>query len=126
MWRAAEQAKTAGHSRHSYLPGQDLSHGALDYGYTGGSWRNPLLDKLSDKRVAIVGTGATAIQEIPYLARYAKQFYAQQRTPSTLDERPNPPTDGEWVKTLKPGWQQERQRNFHHAAVEGLSPASRT
>ena len=38
-----------------------------DYGYTGGSYGNPVLDKLSDKRVAIVGTGATAIQTVPPL-----------------------------------------------------------
>ena len=47
-----------------------------------------MLDKLTDKRVAIVGTGATAIQAIPYLGRYAKQLYVLQRTPSTVDERP--------------------------------------
>ena len=58
-----------------------------------------MLDKLADKRVAIIGTGATAIQAVPYLGRYAKQLYVIQRTPSTVDERPNPPTDPEWVKT---------------------------
>ena len=59
---------------------------------------NPVLDKLADKRVAIVGTGATAIQAVPYLGKYAKQLYVIQRTPSSVDERPNPPTDPEWVK----------------------------
>ncbi|MCE7796575.1 NAD(P)/FAD-dependent oxidoreductase [Sphingobium sufflavum] len=93
-----------------------------DYEYTGGEWRNPVLDKLLDKRVAIVGTGATAIQAIPYLARYAKQLYVIQRTPSSVDERPNPPTDTEWVKSLEPGWQYARQKNFHNAAVQGLQP----
>jgi cation diffusion facilitator CzcD-associated flavoprotein CzcO len=88
-----------------------------DYSYTGGSNLNPVLDKLSDKRVAIIGTGATAIQAVPFLGRYAKQLYVIQRTPSTVDERPNPPTDPEWVKTLKPGWQQERQENFQRAAM---------
>ena len=57
-----------------------------------------MLDKLADKRVAIVGTGATAIQAVPYLGQYAKQLYVLQRTPSSVDERPNPPTDPEWVK----------------------------
>jgi cation diffusion facilitator CzcD-associated flavoprotein CzcO len=93
-----------------------------DYAYTGGSYENPVLDKLADKRVAIIGTGATAIQAIPYLARYAKQLYVIQRTPSTVDERANPPTDPEWVKSLKPGWQKERQANFHSAAMEFLRP----
>jgi cation diffusion facilitator CzcD-associated flavoprotein CzcO len=93
-----------------------------DYEYTGGSEVNPVLDKLADKRVAIVGTGASGIQAIPYLGRYAKQLYVLQRTPSTVDERSNPPTDSEWVKTLKPGWQKERQANFHRAAMEFFRP----
>jgi cyclohexanone monooxygenase len=93
-----------------------------DYEYTGGTYLNPVLDRLSDKRVAIVGTGATAIQAVPNLAKYAKYLYVVQRTPSSVDERPNPPTDPEWVKSLQPGWQQERMANFHRAAMEFLQP----
>lgn len=92
-----------------------------DYDYTGGEWKSPVLDKLANERVAILGTGATAIQAIPYLGRYAKQLYVLQRTPPCVDVRNNPPTDPEWVKTLKPGWQKQRQANFHHAAVERLA-----
>jgi cation diffusion facilitator CzcD-associated flavoprotein CzcO len=91
-----------------------------DYAYTGGTRKTPVLDKLVDKRVAIVGTGATAVQAIPYLGRYAKQLYVLQRTPSTVDARVNPPTDPEWVKSLQPGWQKQRQANFHRAAMERL------
>ncbi len=90
-----------------------------EYDYTGGSYRNPVLDRLADKRVAIIGTGATAIQAVPYLGKYARQVYVLQRTPSAVDQRHNAPTDPEWVKSLKPGWQKERIANFHHAAVEG-------
>jgi cyclohexanone monooxygenase len=93
-----------------------------DYEYTGGSQENPTLDKLADKRVALVGTGATAIQVVPHLGRDAKQLYVVQRTPSSVDKRSNPPTDHTWVKSLKPGWQAERRANFHHGALEGLSP----
>jgi cation diffusion facilitator CzcD-associated flavoprotein CzcO len=93
-----------------------------EYGFTGGSHRNPVLDKLSDKKVAIIGTGATAIQATPFLGRYAQQLYVLQRTPSTVDTRVNPPTDPEWVKTLTPGWQRRRQMNFLHAAMERLAP----
>ncbi|MCK9563132.1 MAG: NAD(P)/FAD-dependent oxidoreductase [Bacteroidales bacterium] len=93
-----------------------------DYDYTGGHALNPVLDKLGDKRVAIIGTGATAIQAVPHLARYAKHLFVLQRTPSSVDERPNPPTDPDWVKTLKPGWQKERQDNFHRAAMEFPKP----
>jgi cation diffusion facilitator CzcD-associated flavoprotein CzcO len=93
-----------------------------DYHYTGGDQRIPELTGLADKRVAIIGTGATAVQAIPFLGKYAKQLYVVQRTPSTVDERRNPPTDPEWVKSLRPGWQKERQANFHRAAMEMLRP----
>ncbi len=93
-----------------------------DYDYTGGERKNPVLDKLADKKVAIIGTGATAVQVIPYLGKYAKQLYVIQRTPSCVDERNNAPTDADWFKSLKPGWQQERIRNFHRAGMERLDP----
>jgi cation diffusion facilitator CzcD-associated flavoprotein CzcO len=93
-----------------------------DYDYTGGSQEEPVLDNLRDKRVAIVGTGASAIQAVPYLGRFAKQLYVLQRTASTVDERHNTPTDPAWLATLQPGWQRERQMNFHRAAIDGLMP----
>jgi cyclohexanone monooxygenase len=93
-----------------------------DHGYTGGDWRNPELTKLADKRVAIVGTGATSVQAVPYIAKYAKQLYVLQRTPSNVDERHNPPTDPEWAKTLEPGWQAERIANFQHGSMEFYAP----
>jgi cyclohexanone monooxygenase len=83
-----------------------------DYGYTGGD-TNGNLHKLADKRVAVIGTGATAVQCVPHLAKYAKHLYVFQRTPSSIDERGNRPTDPEWVKTLGPGWQKQRMENFN-------------
>ena len=82
-----------------------------DYDYTGGDATGGL-HKLADKRVGIIGTGATAIQCVSHLGQYAKQLYVFQRTPSSVDERGNKPTDPEWVKTLKPGWQAYRNNNF--------------
>jgi cyclohexanone monooxygenase len=89
-----------------------------DYAYTGGDTTGGMT-KLSDKRVAIIGTGATAIQSVPRVAQYAKQLYVFQRTPSSVDERGNKPTDPEWVKTLQPGWQDHRNTNFC-AILSGL------
>jgi cation diffusion facilitator CzcD-associated flavoprotein CzcO len=106
---------------HSYK-GKMFHTSRWDYEYTGGSWEDPKLDQLGDKTVAILGTGATSIQAVPYLAKYAKQLYVLQRTPSSVDERPNPPTDQEWVKTLQPGWQQHRITNFLRAANEIIPP----
>ncbi len=110
------------------IPGIDSFKGKLfhtarwDYDYTGGSWQNPVLDKLGDKRVAIVGTGATAVQAVPYLGKYAQHLHVIQRTPSTIDQRDNRPTDPEWYKTLEPGWQDHRIANFHRAAMERFAP----
>ncbi len=82
-----------------------------DYAYTGGD-SNGNLDKLGDKRVGVIGTGATGIQCVPALGRHAQQLYVFQRTPSAIDERGNKPTDPAWVKSLTPGWQARRNNNF--------------
>ena len=88
-----------------------------DYDYTGGTAEGGL-DKLADKRIAVIGTGATAVQCVPHLAASAKQLYICQRTPSSIDVRDNRPTDPEWAAELKPGWQRERMDNFN-ALVTG-------
>ena len=67
--------------------------------------------------MAIIGTGATAIQCVPFVGKYAKQLYVFQRTPSSVDVRGNKPTDLEWAKTLKPGWQRERRENFNNMVI---------
>jgi cation diffusion facilitator CzcD-associated flavoprotein CzcO len=91
-----------------------------DYGYTGGGPREPM-ENLRDKRVGIIGTGATAVQAVPRLAETAKELYVFQRTPSAVGVRDNGPTDVEWFKSLQPGWQAERIRNFTQA-VTGKQP----
>lgn len=79
------------------------------------------LDKLADKRVALVGTGATGVQLVPHLGRDAKELFVFQRTPSSVDFRGNEPTDPEWAASLQPGWQAERKRNFHRwSPFEGV------
>jgi cation diffusion facilitator CzcD-associated flavoprotein CzcO len=82
-----------------------------DYSYTGGDTTGGL-HGLADKRVGLVGTGATGIQVFPALARYAKHLYLFQRTPASVDERNNRPTDPAWVKAQRSGWQYERDENF--------------
>ncbi|AEF37522.1 MULTISPECIES: flavin-containing monooxygenase [Mycobacteriaceae] len=91
-----------------------------DYDYTGGDSGGGL-DKLADKRVALVGTGATGVQLVPHLGRDAKHLYVFQRTPSSVDFRGNEPTDPQWAASLQPGWQAERKRNFHRwSPFEGV------
>jgi cation diffusion facilitator CzcD-associated flavoprotein CzcO len=82
-----------------------------DYGYTGGT-PDGGMHKLADKRVAVVGTGATGIQVVPAVAKDAEQLYVFQRTPSTVGHRGNRPTDPGFAENLQPGWQQERMDNF--------------
>jgi len=82
-----------------------------DYDYTGGD-NSGNLHKLAGKRVAIIGTGCTAIQCVPHLAASAKHLYVFQRTASAVDLRHNKPTDPDWFKSLKPGWQRKRRDNF--------------
>ncbi|MES4903325.1 MULTISPECIES: NAD(P)/FAD-dependent oxidoreductase [unclassified Streptomyces] len=82
-----------------------------DYAYTGGDAGGGL-DKLADKRVALIGTGATAIQVVPHLGADARHLYVFQRTPSSVDVRDNRPTDPAWAGSLRPGWQRRRMENF--------------
>jgi len=92
----------AGHSFHT---------SRWDYNYTGGNALGGL-DKLADKSVAIIGTGATAVQCVPHLAEGAKKLYVFQRTPSSIYYRNDRPTDQGWVKTLTSGWQKRRMLNY--------------
>ncbi len=92
-----------------------------DYDYTGGDPDGAPLDKLGDKRVGIIGTGATAVQCIPHLARGARELYVFQRTPSSIDERNNHEIEPEWFATLEPGWQQKWLINFATLQTGGFA-----
>lgn len=82
-----------------------------DYDYTGGG-PDGNLENLRDKRVAIIGTGATGIQAVPFLAQDAKELFVVQRTPSVVGPRDNRPTDQGWASSLEAGWQEARHHNF--------------
>jgi len=84
-----------------------------DYGYTGGDYEGAPIDKLADKRVGLIGTGATAVQCVPHLAVHARELYVFQRTPSSVDARDNHPIDPAWFAEIAtPGWQQRWLENF--------------
>ncbi|HVM67040.1 MAG TPA: NAD(P)/FAD-dependent oxidoreductase [Acidimicrobiales bacterium] len=90
-----------------------------DYAYTGGDASGGLT-KLADKRVGIIGTGATAVQCVPHLGAAAQELYVFQRTPSSVDVRANRPTDPAWVDGLEPGWQRRRIENFQVLTAGGV------
>ena len=102
------------------VPGLDAFDGKLfhaarwDYSITGGTPEDWTLDKLKNKRVGIIGTGATAVQLVPQLAKWAKELYVFQRTPSSVDIRGQKETDPlEWERiTAKKGWQKDRSENL--------------
>jgi cation diffusion facilitator CzcD-associated flavoprotein CzcO len=84
-----------------------------DYDYTGGDPYGAPLEKLADKRVAIIGTGATAVQCVPHLARACRELFVFQRTPSSVDVRNNAPIDPDWFRGVATeGWQKRWLENF--------------
>lgn len=83
-----------------------------DYEYTGGDTHGNM-HKLADKRVGVVGTGATGLQIIPELGRDAASLTVFQRTPTAVHVRDNGPTDPEWFKSLPKGWQRARELSFN-------------
>ncbi|MEV0392358.1 flavin-containing monooxygenase [Polymorphospora rubra] len=94
----------AGHSFHT---------SRWDYEYTGGDPLGAPMDRLRGKRVAVIGTGATAVQCVPPLSRAAAELLVFQRTPSSVDVRGNQPTDPAWFAEIAtPGWQQRWLENF--------------
>ena len=82
-----------------------------DYQYTEGD-SSGNLSGLKDKKVAIIGTGATAVQCVPHVGEAAEKLYVFQRTPSSIDIRNNQLTDSDWLSNQKPGWHNERRNNF--------------
>lgn len=86
----------AGHSFHT---------SRWDYAYTGDD-----LSNLKDKRVGIIGTGATAVQAVPGLGANAKELYVFQRTPSSIDVRDDWETDPRWAESLPGDWQAQRRK----------------
>jgi len=83
-----------------------------DYAYTGGNYEGAPLANLADKRVGIIGTGATAVQCIPALGRDSQELFVFQRTPSSIDIRNNHAIDPDWFGELGEGWQQKWLMNF--------------
>ncbi len=69
---------------------------------------------LQGKRVGIIGTGATAVQCIPELAKTVDHLYVFQRTPSSIDVRDQRATTEQereqWA--AEPGWARARRARF--------------
>lgn len=92
-----------------------------DYAYTGGTPEGEPMVHLGGRRVGIIGTGATAVQCIPPLARDSGELFVFQRTPSAIDVRNNHPIDPEEFAALEPGWQRTWLFNFATLQTGGFA-----
>jgi cation diffusion facilitator CzcD-associated flavoprotein CzcO len=79
--------------------------------------------ELHGKRVGIIGTGATAIQAIPELAKVVGELYVFQRTPSSIDVRDQRATTSDEIAewSNEPGWARARRARF--ARISALRTA---
>ncbi len=64
--------------REPRIPGEHDFKGEV---YHTGRWPHETVD-FTGKRVAVIGTGSSAIQSIPQIAKQASQVYVMQRTPN--------------------------------------------
>lgn len=86
-----------------------------DFTCTGGSPTDATLSKLQGKRVGVIGTGATAVQVVPQVARWAGRLHVFQRTPSyCIPRRQQATNESAWARDVAtgPGWQRARRLNF--------------
>ena len=74
---------------------------------------------LRGKRVGIIGTGATAVQAIPELAKTVGELFVFQRTPSSIDVRDQRATTEEEIEAWaqEPGWARARRARFARISV---------
>ncbi|KFZ08162.1 hypothetical protein V502_09503 [Pseudogymnoascus sp. VKM F-4520 (FW-2644)] len=95
-----------------------------DWEYTGGSQDEPDMVNLKGKKVGIIGTGATAIQIVPELAKWVDHLYVFQRTPTYVGPRNQRETTPEDWKNVayKKSWQYERQDNFNQFVTNDPVP----
>ena len=91
-----------------------------DYEYTGGDPSGARMKNLADKRVGIIGTGATAVQCVPHLARACGELFVFQRTPSSIDIRDNKATDPRMVPDPRARLAEEMAGELHHVADRRL------
>jgi len=77
--------------------------------YHTGNWPHHDVD-FSGQRIAVIGTGSSAVQSIPIVARQAQQLYVFQRTPNYAVPAHNAPLDPDHLKRVKADYPALRTR----------------
>jgi cation diffusion facilitator CzcD-associated flavoprotein CzcO len=88
---------------------EGLSDFGGDWYHTGG-WPHDGVD-FTGKRVAVIGTGSSAIQSIPMIAKQAQQLFVFQRTATYSVPAHNGPVDPVALARVKANYREFRQRN---------------
>ena len=88
------------------FPGLDSFAGGR---YHTGYWPHEDVD-FTGKRVAVIGTGSSAVQSIPIIARQARHVTVFQRTPNYAVPAQNAPLDPEYVRQVKADYPAMRAR----------------
>ena len=77
---------------------------------------------LSDKNVAIIGTGSSSIQTIPEIAKEVKNLYVFQRTPNYSIPSNNGPMDKDVEADIKSRYSEFRKENWSNGfGIAGIS-----
>ncbi len=100
------------------IPGIETYQGAT---YQTQKWPHEGVD-LTGQRVAVIGTGSSAIQAIPLIAEQAGQLTVFQRTPNYSMPAGNRPTDPDQIAELKANYRPYRQaakESFFGVPIEG-------
>ncbi len=87
------------------IPGVDAFAGPS---YLTGRWPHEGVD-FTGQRVGVIGTGSSAIQAIPVIAKQAAHLTVFQRTPNFSVPAQNYSLDPEWVRAFKANYQEHRK-----------------
>src|SRR5690606_20746108 len=88
------------------IPGRETFAGPA---YYTGWWPHEGVD-FSGQRVGVIGTGSSAIQSIPLIARQAAHLYVCQRTPNYSVPAHNGPLDREKERAVKENYAEFRRK----------------
>ncbi|HVR28368.1 MAG TPA: NAD(P)/FAD-dependent oxidoreductase [Thermoanaerobaculia bacterium] len=92
--------------------------------YHTGNWPHQGVD-FTGQRVAVIGTGSSAVQSIPLIARQAAHLYVFQRTPNYSVPARNQPLDAEEVARVKAEYDELRRRASQVGFGIDLAPSER-